>query len=129
MTTFWNNRLWTGMGIAILCGSFIGATYSYPSLFGGGDQHIYSLMIWPSVAIGIASGWKLILVCPFLHAYVAVIFLVRSLIRPELWWDYVTFVSQLIINGIAKVFPYSLAWSIAGALLGWSSMKLYRKIR
>jgi len=129
MKPLWSKRLSISLAIAIVCGTYIGIAYSYPSLFGGGDLRIYPLLIWPSVLIGIISGWKTVFICPYLHAYVAIIFFARALIRPELWWEYVVFVFHLTFGGVATVFPYSFAWSCAGALLSWIALMTYRKIK
>lgn len=117
------------MAIAILWGTYVGTTYSYPSFFGGGDLRIYPLLIWPSAVIGVVSGWKFLINCPFLHLYVATLFFGRALLGRELWWDYVVFVFRLTFGGVANVVPYSFGWSCASALFGWLAVKIYRKMR
>jgi len=129
MKGFGNRRFWSGLAIAVLFGTYVGATYSYPSFFGGGDRRIYPLLIWPSVAIGVVSGWTFILNYPVFHLCVAVMFFVRALMGRELSWDYTTFVAGLTFGGVADVVPYSFGWCCAGSLLGWCAMIIYRRVR
>ena len=121
-------RFWIALGIALICGIFIGLTYSYKSLFAG-DWKLYPLLIWPSVLIGLMSGWKTILNCLAMYLTTATLLCVRALYGRNPDGDYFTFVFKLTFGSVADVVPNALFWAYVATLFVTVVIYIIRKMK
>jgi hypothetical protein len=120
------HRFFLGLAIAVLWGAYTGMTYPYASLFAG-NQHLYPLMLIPSLALGIVSGWKTLVSCTLMHVVVMLLFFLRALIGRPLTADYVEFVSRLIVGSVLEILPQALLWGYLMALVVRGVVFLYGK--
>jgi uncharacterized membrane protein len=119
-------RIWIALGIALICGTFIGLTYSYRSLFAG-NWRLYPLIIWPSVLIGLLSGWKTIFNCLAMYFTTATLLFLRALIGREPDGDYITFIFKLTFGSVLDVVPISLFWAYIATLAAAAVIYIIRK--
>ena len=120
-------RIWIALGVAIMWGVFIGLTYSYRSLFAG-NWRLYPLLIWPSVLIGLLSGWKTIFNCLAMYLTTATLLFLRALIGREANSDYITFVFKLTFGSVTDVVPLALFWAYVATIVVATSVYIIRKI-
>jgi hypothetical protein len=108
-------RFWIGFAIALVSGVYIGKTFHYQGLFVN-DWDLYPLLIIPSVAAGVFSGWKSILNCALLHFIVAAMFAGRALIGRQLTADYLQFAIHLTAGSVLGILPRALLWGYLASL-------------
>jgi len=122
------NRFWVALGIALIWGTFIGLTYSYKSLFAG-NWRLYPLLIWPSVLIGLMSGWKTIFNCLSMYLTTAALLCIRALVGRNPDGDYFTFVFKLTFGSVADVVPIALFWAYIATLVVAAVIYIIRKMK
>lgn len=114
------------LGIALIWGTFIGLTYSYKSLFAG-NWKLFPLLIWPSVLIGLMSGWKTILNCLIMYLTTAALLYTRAIAGRNPDGEYFTFAFKLTFGSVADVIPIALFWAYIATIVVSSVIYSIRK--